>query len=206
MPTHGLTNIGGAEDQKHVGLNEDYQELECIKNAHQRYRQDQYQKATGSGSLQDHDASVGEQLNHDVAGKNVCEQPHAEGYWAEDIGNQLDGKDDRKDGPRRSFGDQRPDHANAMAAEREQVGVDEHQQRQARRHDEVAGEGELDRRKCDHRAESNDDKDGAQQGNGLLCLIAAVLNNGSDDELVENLSAGCRRPGLNCRLRIANRR
>src|SRR5665213_3343998 len=135
---NGVVEIDASEDREHVGLQERDQEFERAERDRERQRQDAAGPADGAERGAEHGDEAGKHLQRDVAGQHVGEQTHAMRDRPQEERQDFDEHDQRQDVDRNAAGNENLEEFQAVLVDAVDQDDEKHQQRQRRGDNDVA--------------------------------------------------------------------
>ena len=189
MGVKRVPHIDCGEYDEDIGLNQHHTGLDEIHQHHRRQRQQGCGNAGGPEIPDQHGAEIAKQLEHDVPRQNVGEDAKSQCYWPEQVGHKLDQHNQWREIEWSARRHEESEETQALSLEREEIGVGEHRKRQRQCHNQMAGEGEFDRREADEASEQQEHEYGQEEWQRLPCFRAPEADDRVLDKGVNEFGA-----------------
>src|ERR1700676_633907 len=192
---NGVVEVDAGEDREHIGLQERDQQFERGQRNRECQRQHAAGPAEGAERDAEHRDEAGKHLQRDVAGQHVGEQTHAVRDRPQEERQDLNEHDKRQDVDRNAGRHENLEEFQPVLVEAVNQDGEEHQQRQRRGDDDVArnrervGDDAHEVRNADEHEQREDQRE------ELHAFRAGRAADGAGDELVADFGDRLEAPG-----------
>src|SRR3954451_9911348 len=181
---NGVVQVDAGQDRKHIGLQERDQNLESVQRDRERQRQHAADPAERAEREAEHGDEAREHLQRDVAGQHVGEQTDAVGDRSQEERQDLDEHDQRQDVDGDAVGNENLEELQAVLDDAVNQDGEEDQKRQGGRYDQMARDREGIGDDADQVRDAQKHEQREDQREEFHALRASVAADCGGDELV----------------------